>query len=104
MCLFIPNPNVQMSTFRSPNNRGEISFLYCGCFVMKKQTISYQGFKLEGNFREMALLECSDLSLVNEKWLALTGLALAFFLLEPIFQPVGSRHSRAIFSAHDQHI
>ena len=67
---------------------------------MKKQTISYQGFKLEGNFREMALLECSDLSLVNEKWLALTGLALAFFLLEPIFQPVGSRHSRAIFSVY----
>ena len=27
-----------------------------------------------------------------------------FFLLEPIFQPIGSRHSRAIFSARDQHV
>ena len=34
----------------------------------------------------------------------ITGLALAFFLLEPIFQPVGSRHLRAIFSAFDRHI
>jgi len=58
---------------------------------MKKQTVSYQGFKLEGNFREMALLECSDVSLVNKKWLALNRYLQRFWLGSGSAQPDPTR-------------